>query len=81
MKYCGVTTLFCKVHSAMGMPGSEITLEELMCPVLGDLLQDSFINKIMVDQYCRGTVIPKNSCCTTGSESCMQYSKTIYVCP
>ena len=25
------------MHSAMGMPGSETVLEELMCHVLGDL--------------------------------------------
>ena len=42
MKYCGVATPFrgIRVHtrSAMGMPGSETALEELMCRVLGDFL-------------------------------------------
>ena len=42
MKYYGVATLFGGVRvytrSAMGMPGSETALEELMCRVLGDLL-------------------------------------------
>ncbi|XP_071963837.1 uncharacterized protein [Antedon mediterranea] len=43
MKYCGVTTPFKGIRvytrSAMGMPGSETCLEELMCRVLGDLIQ------------------------------------------
>ena len=44
MKYCGVATPFkgvrVYVRSAMGMPGSETALEELMCRVLGHLLQE-----------------------------------------
>ena len=40
MKYCGVVTPFRGVRvytrSAMGMPGSETALEELMCRVLGN---------------------------------------------
>ena len=44
MKYCGVATLFRGIRvytrSAMGMPGSEAALEELMCRVLGDFLQE-----------------------------------------
>ena len=43
MKYCGVATPFkgvrVYVRSAMGMPGSETALEEVMCLVLGPLLQ------------------------------------------
>ena len=43
MKYCGVATPFRGIRvytrSAMGMPGSETALEELMCRVLGDFLQ------------------------------------------
>ena len=42
MKYCGVATPFkgvrVYVRSAMGMPGSETALEEVMCNVLGPLL-------------------------------------------
>ena len=42
MKYCGVATPFRGIRvytrSAMGMPGSETALEELMCRVLGDFL-------------------------------------------
>ena len=40
MKFCGIATPFRGVRvytrCAMGMPGSETTLEELMCRVLGD---------------------------------------------
>ena len=45
MKYFGVATPFHGVHMYTG---------GLMCCVLGDLLQDSFITKIADDQYCRG---------------------------
>ena len=42
MKYCGVATQFRGIRvytrSAMGMPGSETALEELMCRILGDFL-------------------------------------------
>ena len=41
-RYCGVVTPFrgvrVYVRSAMGMPGSEIALEELLCRVLEDEL-------------------------------------------
>ena len=58
MKYCGVVTpykgvrVYCR--SAMGMPGSETALEELMCMVLGDLLQEGAIAKLADDLYCGG---------------------------
>lgn len=58
MKYCGVATPFkgIRVYTrcAMGMPGSETALEELMCRVLGDLLQDGIVAKIADDLYCGG---------------------------
>lgn len=57
MKYCGVVTPFrdvrVYVRSAMGMPGSETALEELMCRVLGDLVEEGFVAKIS-DLYCEG---------------------------
>ena len=44
IKYCGVETPFkgvrVYVRSAMGMPGSETALEELMCRVFADLLHE-----------------------------------------
>lgn len=58
MKYCGVATPFKGVRvykrSAMGMPGSETALEELMCRVLGPLLQEGSTVKIADDLYCGG---------------------------
>jgi hypothetical protein len=58
MKYCGVATPFKGVRvyarCAMGMPGSETVLEELMCRVLGDLAQEGIITKIADDLYCGG---------------------------
>ncbi|CAB4001634.1 Retrovirus-related Pol poly from transposon opus [Paramuricea clavata] len=50
MKYCGVSTPYrgtcVYVRSAMGMPGSETALEELMCRVLGELLQAGAVAKL-----------------------------------
>ncbi|KAJ8027709.1 hypothetical protein HOLleu_29738 [Holothuria leucospilota] len=61
MKYCGVATPFRGVRvytrSAMGMPGSETALEELMCRVLGDLLVEGQVTKITDDLYCGGNSI------------------------
>ena len=58
MKYCGVATPFRGVRvytrCAMGMPGSETALEELMCRVLGDCLQDGCVAKLADDLYCGG---------------------------
>ena len=58
MKYCGVVTPFKGVRvytrCAMGMPGSETALEELMCRVLGDLLQEGSVAKLADDLYCGG---------------------------
>ena len=56
MKYCGVATPFRGVRvytrCAMGMPGSETALEELMCRVLGDCVQDGIAAKLADDLYC-----------------------------
>lgn len=38
----------------MGMPGSETALEELVCRVLGDLLQEGVVVKLPDDLYCGG---------------------------
>lgn len=37
-----------------GMPGSETALEEMMCRVLGDLIQEGHVSKIADDLYCGG---------------------------
>ena len=56
MKYCGVVTPFKGVRvytrCAIGIPGSETALEELMCRVLGDLLQEGCVAKMADDLYC-----------------------------
>eukprot|EP00918_Siedleckia_nematoides_P075562 GHVU01165391.1.p1 GENE.GHVU01165391.1~~GHVU01165391.1.p1 ORF type:complete len:313 (-),score=12.08 GHVU01165391.1:678-1556(-) len=58
MKYCGVVTPFRGVRvytrSAMGMPGSETALEELMSRILGDLIQAGTVSKLADDLYCGG---------------------------
>ena len=58
MKFCGVATPFKGVRvytrSAMGMPGSETALEELMCRVLGELIQEGIVAKISDDLFCGG---------------------------
>ena len=58
MKYCGVAAplkgVRVYVRSAMGMPRSETALKEVMCRVLGRLLQDGSVAKIADDLYCGG---------------------------
>ena len=58
LKYCGVVTPFKGVRvytrCAMGMPGSETALEELMCRVLGDLIQKGTVVKLADDLYYGG---------------------------
>ena len=58
MKYCGVATPYkgIRVYTrcAMGMPGSETWLEEVMSHVLGDLIQEGCVAKIADDLYCGG---------------------------
>ena len=55
MKFCGKITPFKGVHvytrRVMGMPGSDIALEEIMSRVLGDFIQEGFITKIVDDLY------------------------------
>ena len=91
MKYCGVVTPFRGVRvynrCAMGMPGSETALEELMCRILGDLLQEGCVTKLADDLYCGGNtptellhnwerVLEALSSC----DMCLSPSKTI-ICP
>ena len=58
LKYCGVATPFRGIRvytrSAMGMPGSETALEELMRRVLGNLLQEGHVAKLADDLYYGG---------------------------
>ena len=58
MKFCGVATPFkgirVYVRSAMGMPGSESALEEVMCRVLGDMIESGKVVKLADNLYCGG---------------------------
>ena len=58
MRFCGVVTPFkgvrVYVRAAMGMPGSETALEELMCRVFGQFAQDGFVAKIADDLFVGG---------------------------
>ena len=61
MKYCGVATPYRGVRvytrCAMGMPGSETALEELMFRVLGNCIQDGIVAKLADDLYCGGNTL------------------------
>ena len=56
MRYTGVVTPFKGTYvykrSVMGLPGSEAALEEVLCRVLGDLVQDGGVVKLSDDLYC-----------------------------
>ena len=58
MKFCGIVTPFKGVRvytrSAMGMPGSETALEELLSRVLGDFIMEGWCAKIADDLYIGG---------------------------
>ena len=58
MKYCGVVTPYKGVRvytrCAMGMPGSETALEQLMCRIVGPLVEEGVVAKIADDLYCGG---------------------------
>ena len=58
MRYCGVATPFKGVRvytrCAMGLPGSETALEEVMNRVVGDLIMEGSAAKVADDLYCGG---------------------------
>ena len=58
MKYTGVATPFKGIRvygrGAMGMPGTETALEEMMCRILGDQLTRGGVAKVADDLYCGG---------------------------
>ena len=58
MHFCGVVTPFKGVRvytrSAMGMPGSETCLEELMSRVLGEFIMQGWVDKIADNLYVGG---------------------------
>ncbi len=55
MKYCGIATPYKGIRvytrAAMGLPGSETCLEELMARVLGDMIREGFVVKLADDLY------------------------------
>ena len=61
MKYCGIVTPYRGVRvytrAAMGMPGSETCLEELLSRVLGELIQEGVVAKLADDLYCGGNSV------------------------
>ena len=63
----------------MGMPGSETALEEVMCRVLGPLLQDESVAKIADDLY-RGGNTPQELLHNWKSSSPTQ-EQPAFVCP
>ena len=58
MRFCGVVTpvkgLRVYTQSAMGMPGSETCVEELMSRVLGEFIMQGWVAKIVDDLYVGG---------------------------
>ena len=61
MKYVGVVTPFkgTRVYGrgAMGMPGTETALEEMLSRILGELMASGKITKIADDIYCGGETV------------------------
>ena len=61
MKYCRVATPYRGVRvyrrCAMGMPGSETALEELIFRVLGNCIQDGIVARLADDLYCGGNTL------------------------
>ena len=59
MKYTGVATPFKGIRvygrGAMGMPGTETALEELMCRILGEQLASGGVAKVADDLYVGGS--------------------------
>ena len=58
MKYCGTSSPFkgSRVYTrcAMGMPGSESALEELLSRIIGELIAKGIVVKMADDLYCGG---------------------------
>ena len=47
------------MRCTMGMPGPETALEELMCRVLCERLQNGIVAKLSDNLYCRGNTLDK----------------------
>ena len=81
LKYCGVVTPFKGVRvytrCAMGMPGSETALEELMCRVL----EISFIKGPLSNWQITSTVAEthQQNYMTTGGNYCVHYKGVVSI--
>ena len=82
MKYCGVATPFKGVRvyvpSTMGAPGSKTALEELMCHVLGHLLEEGRSSRLLMTSTVEPTVNKNFS--TTGKKSFRPFTTATFVC-
>lgn len=60
-KFCGIATPFrgvrCYTRCAMGQPGSEASLEELLSRMFGDLLQQGKVARLADDMYLGGETL------------------------
>ena len=63
MKYTGIVTPFkgvrCYARGVMGAPGMEGSLDELLCKVLGDLVQEGIVIRQADDLFIGGNTIPE----------------------
>lgn len=89
MKYCGVCTPFKGVRvyqrCAMGMPGSEVALEELLSRLLGELITEGYVAKVADDLYCGAQTVSElhtvwNRLLTILSNNGLHLSPTKTVC-
>ena len=57
-KYCGIVSpfkgTFVYTTGCMGLPGTEVALEELTCKILGDLVMNGCVAKVADDLYIGG---------------------------
>ena len=74
MKYLGVLTPFkglrVYTRAAMGMPGSTEHLDELMCRVLGDMIEAGQVIKLADDLYLGAAIIKELQLSATKTEIC-----------
>ena len=85
MKNCDVATPFKGVRvylrSAMGMPGSENALEEVVCRILGPLVQDGSVAKITDDLYSGGNTPPRATLQLEEGPTSPTQVQPAFVCP
>lgn len=74
-KYAGIASPFkglrCYLTAAMGMPGSEVALTELMSLLFGELRQEGVVECLMDDIYIGGN---------TPEELCKNWDRVLTIC-